>query len=344
MAAAVRFGLCTLAGFVLGGLLAACAGVPEGSTSPELGRVNEAGAIVRYAVRSGGRIERARLVPEAESWFGGFVEPPRAGETGLRVSEIFFGGVADRAGLWIGDHLLRLGERELADVEDFRAALLATAPGARIPLQYRRRDRLLTAELVFRARREAIAARYDLPGVASFRDDRLAGFEVVTVPARLAGSLYGVAATRAVVSDVLPGCPAYRAGIRAGDCLVTLADQPVSTAAEVRALLADRGPGERLEIAVEQGGARLEAWLELSALSDVTFVDIPLLLRVNDRCDGSEVRVGTVLLGSESGWLPTPRREGLRKLAVSLFLGLVRWEQGRSGREIRLLWVLPIGV
>jgi predicted metalloprotease with PDZ domain len=332
------------AGVALGALLTGCAGVPAVDTSPELGRVIEQGEEVRYSVRPGARIERARLVPPAESRFGAYVKAAPEGETGVVVSRIIFGGTADRVGLWIGDRLLRLGARDLDSVATFRQAVLASPPDARLSLEYRRSDRMQTADLVMKTRRRALATREFLPDVEGFRDDALAGFEVVTIPAALEQRLRGVASTATVVSDVRAGSPAYHAGIRPGDRLLELRRQPVSCAAEVRAMLADRRPGERIPFVVEQGGVRHEDRVRLATLPDLTYVDIPLLLRVNDRPEVSEVHVATVVFRSENTWLPTSRREGLRELELSMLLGLLHWRQGRAGREFRFLWVLPIAL
>jgi len=52
--------------------------------------------------------------------------------------------------------------------------------------------------------------------------------------------------------------PAASEGIRTGDLLVRVGDDPVHTVEDVLASLRDTEPGQRLQIGVNRGGQRVE--------------------------------------------------------------------------------------
>jgi hypothetical protein len=66
------------------------------------------------------------------------------------------------------------------------------------------------------------------------------------------------------VGGVRPGSPAEKAGVQAGDLIVAFAGLTVRTLEDFTFALRGRRPGDRVEVAVERGGAtqRLEATLE----------------------------------------------------------------------------------
>jgi len=328
---------------VLLGLTAGCAGGPTGPTSPVLGCVDEDEGTVRYAVRPGGKVERAVLAPEAEAYFGAVVESAPPGKSGLVISDLIYGGPAAAAALMIGDRLERLGDHELKTVEDFRRAVLAVPVGSKPVVRYVRGKVASTVEVFFDAKRDAVLLREYLADIHGYRDDRLSGLEVVTLPSAVSEKLYGEKQPRLLVSHVIPGTPGYRAGVRAGDRLVRLNGQPVDSVARFKREVDTRVPGDALALDVEQGESRFSTRVELRDLSDKTYWDIPILFHYAEDREGSDLHLGAIVFSSESADLPTPRREGARKREVSVLLGLLHWEEGSKGKEFRLLWFVPIG-
>jgi putative serine protease PepD len=60
----------------------------------------------------------------------------------------------------------------------------------------------------------------------------------------------------AVVGQLVPGGPAAKGGIRQGDRVVQIGNQPVRDPDDLSAAVNDRKPGEKVDIVVERGGER----------------------------------------------------------------------------------------
>jgi S1-C subfamily serine protease len=67
------------------------------------------------------------------------------------------------------------------------------------------------------------------------------------------------------VESVTVGSPAERGGLRAGDLITALEGRPVRDPDDLSALVADRRPGQRVELTVERGGERRTLNVELGA-------------------------------------------------------------------------------
>jgi len=63
---------------------------------------------------------------------------------GVRLSGVRAGSPADSAGMRGGDILIGLGDRTIANLQDFQAALMAHAAGDRVELRYRRGDQVIS--------------------------------------------------------------------------------------------------------------------------------------------------------------------------------------------------------
>lgn len=71
---------------------------------------------------------------------------------GLRIEGVFANGPAERAGLRMGDVLLAVGGKDLADVESLLRATTSMRPGDRVTITYRRDGKKRTTEAVLAQR------------------------------------------------------------------------------------------------------------------------------------------------------------------------------------------------
>ena len=129
-------------------------------------------------------------------------------ETGLVITEVVKGSVAEEVGLQPGDVIVRAGGELLNEESQLATSLAATE----VELQIMRQRRVAKVRM-------------------SQQADHPAGLHIVPSPAR------GAEVT--VAADSV----AYRAGLRSGDQLIQIGGKPIVTTAELsRALAAAKGP------------------------------------------------------------------------------------------------------
>jgi putative serine protease PepD len=74
----------------------------------------------------------------------------------------------------------------------------------------------------------------------------------------------------AEVQSVIPDAPAARAGIRVGDVITRVDDQPVREPSDVSAAIADNKPGDRVQIQVERNGSIVNLTAKLATRPGAT--------------------------------------------------------------------------
>jgi M6 family metalloprotease-like protein len=157
---------------------------------------------------------------EQPGYLGVHLTPSIKGQ--LAIEHIEADSPAARAGLQIGDVLMRAGGREISEPDALRELLMHKAPGQALPLSVVRQGKALelTATLTAPSR----PARTALPPVL--------GIEL------------GSAKGGVKVERVTSGSPADKAGLVAGDILLRIDGAPLTETAKLNAILADKHAGE----------------------------------------------------------------------------------------------------
>jgi len=141
------------------------------------------------------------------------------------------------AGLQRGDEIVRVGDRKVDDIEDLQIALIREFSGdGVVPLRIRRNGSEKDVTL-------------------RVTEDRLA----LTEPGRLLPGLGFEPATwsaKASIQDAPQDSAGGRAGLRAGDQLLSVDGQPVVNMMDFQSMVSS-APGRDISIEVERGGARL---------------------------------------------------------------------------------------
>jgi regulator of sigma E protease len=153
------------------------------------------------------------------------------------VGQVRLDSPAAVAGLQRGDEIVRVGDRKVDDIEDLQIALIREFSGdGVVPLRIRRNGSEKDVTL-------------------RVTEDRLA----LTEPGRLLPGLGFEPATwnaKTVIQDAPPDSAGGRAGLRAGDQLLSVDGQPVVNMMDFQSMVSS-APGREISIEVERGGARL---------------------------------------------------------------------------------------
>jgi serine protease Do len=168
---------------------------------------------------------------------------------GVLVTDVMKGGPAEAAGLRPGDVITELAGARLTEVPDLQKRVAALTPGESVALTVVR-DRKpmgVTVKLGEMPGEEAL--------VASDLSDESWGLTVEPVTPELAERLDLAIPRGVVITDVVPGGPAAKAGLRAGDVVLDLNREPVADVESFRKLLAAVKPGESARLWVRRSGA-----------------------------------------------------------------------------------------
>ncbi|MDR2014595.1 MAG: DegQ family serine endoprotease [Azoarcus sp.] len=197
-----------------------------------------------------GRVQRGRLgvyiqdmSPELAPSFG--LNAPR----GALVAQVEPGSAAARAGMKPGDIVLKADGKEVNESNELQRAIGDKQPGSKIKLEIWREGK----------RRELAAVLDELPYEETVRDtsdqgkaprDAL-GLSLRPLDSREAANL-GVAS--GLLVEAING-QAARAGLRNGDVILSLNNQPVTSLAQFRRLV--EKAGKQFALLIQRGDARL---------------------------------------------------------------------------------------
>lgn len=164
------------------------------------------------------------------------------------VGQVRPGSPAAVAGLQRGDEIVRVGDRKVDDIEDLQIALIRQfSDDGVVPLAIRRDggERDVTLR-VTEGRLALTEPGRLLPGL---------GFEPATWNAK------------AFIQNAPPDSAGGRAGLRAGDRLVSVDGQPVMNMMDFQSMVSS-APGHEISIEVERGGARLRMVATVARVMD----------------------------------------------------------------------------
>ncbi|MDD5350411.1 MAG: Do family serine endopeptidase [Chthoniobacteraceae bacterium] len=189
------------------------------------------------SIRQNGRVIRGYLgtviqpvTPELAAAFG-LKEP-----SGALVADVAPGSPAEKAGLSHGDVIVAIDGKKVEAPRELRLKVGAMAPGTKVALKYLRggQEKEATVELGELPQKEAaIPSNGDAAAAAALFE----GVELADLDAQGRNALGAPASVQgALVTEIDPECPAYRAGLRQGYVIEEIDRKPVKTAADAQRL------------------------------------------------------------------------------------------------------------
>jgi serine protease Do len=166
--------------------------------------------------------------------------------TGVVISGVQDGSPADKAGLKSNDLILKLDGFPVADNQELRNRVATTKPGTKISLEILRDGRTrmvdvqleeLPSNLAENTGREAPEDEVDEPGATESE----LGIQARTLTSDMAREMDLQESRGVIVTQVAPGSPAMRAGLRADDLVLEVNREPVQTVEDFRAAVKKAG-------------------------------------------------------------------------------------------------------
>jgi serine protease Do len=175
------------------------------------------------------------------------LESTSAVGSSLNVTQVYPGGPAARAGIEPNDSLIRVGDREIKDVDDVQLAISALPPATTTTIAYERGGRTATttvtlAKLAVAGKRIATVRPDSWQGL---RVDYATALEAAEIAQAISSGIYDPEGCVLVV-EVEPDSVAWRAGVRPGMFISHLAGKRVTSPAEFHSTV--RNVGDEFDI------------------------------------------------------------------------------------------------
>jgi len=187
------------------------------------------------------------VVPAGGSYIGVMMQEMKLGdETGVEITLVEQDGPADKAGLKVGDVVLRYNGQRVEGNEQFARLVRETPPGREVKLEISRGGATQTV-MVRIAQRKTPRIEWgdppthmdihmpDMPRSFMQLRGSILGIEAESIDGQLA-QYFGVK-DGVLVRSVSRGSAAEKAGIRAGDVIMKIEDAHVSTPADISSRL-----------------------------------------------------------------------------------------------------------
>jgi hypothetical protein len=267
---------------------------------------------------------------------------------GVLVVSVEKEGPAALAGLVRDDVIISFGGEPIRSVEQFSFLVEETRPGSAVEVQVVRDGAGWDFTVVLGGESRITASRAFIQTLPLI-DDRPRTGLVLAEPSAEAVSLLrgmGLFAPGLLVTDLLPGGPAFFSAARRKDLLSQAAGRPTATAAEYQAAMAG-APRERVRLTLWRGPEKVET--ELRPERDATKVrafKIPLLVSFETKAERSRLAIlwGLLFHQKESHQIRAAGREEehVSERELGFLLNLFRYRSHSGSRELRFLWLFPL--
>jgi serine protease Do len=175
---------------------------------------------------------------------------------GVVISQVAKDSPAARAGLKIGDVIVRFAGEEIGNGRRLRNLVAGTAPGTKVTVELIRDGKPLTVTATVEAQAAAPGAPAGAPEPASGRLEKL-GIAVEALTPELARQLQVDVTRGVVITDVAPASGAAMAGLRKGDVIVEVNRAPVGSPGDLLQALSKAADSHAVLLLIKRQDASL---------------------------------------------------------------------------------------
>ena len=185
--------------------------------------------------------------------------PDQQQQGGVQITALEEGSPAVEAGLKPGDILVTYSGEKIVTPEQLGRLVRNTPPQRRVRVEFLRRDKILSATVILQSADSEPARRLqaqrnmdgfaipDMPSAVLVWRSAMLGIECEPIGSQLAryfGVDHGV-----LIRYVVPGSTAEKAGVKAGDVLLTVDGHPITDVRELTAMLrGDKSPADGTDV------------------------------------------------------------------------------------------------
>ena len=189
--------------------------------------------------------------PEPAGFLGVGVGPV---EGGLEVEIVVPDSAAAAYGIKIGDVIKQVNGKNTTSIEELRAAFGGALAGAGAKVLLRRKGADITLNLVLGARGQKVEAPKSVPAAPKSKEKPP---EKPEKKSKVKGTL-GIHARQTaegqvVITKVIPGAAAEKAGIKAGDLVLKLGNKEVASLKDLQDGLGPLHAGESINLKIRRG-------------------------------------------------------------------------------------------
>lgn len=180
---------------------------------------------------------------------------------GAYVTDVEEESPADEAGIQEGDVIVEFAGRALFDADDLAKAVRRTEPGTKVPVVVYRKGEKKTltvkiGEAPRHSRARAFSFRVAPPRIAIFTTSEMMGMKLMDLNPQLA-TYFGIKGDEGVlVTEVQKESAAAKAGVTAGDVILTIGKRQIDDVDDVRRALDRYDEGDKVEIGVSRRGEK----------------------------------------------------------------------------------------
>ncbi len=210
---------------------------------------------------------------------------------GVQVRAVTPGSPADKAGVRMGDLILKINDKDVQDYESLAGALEGRKPGDKVSLQVRRDGKDETLSVTLAQRPEPRTERRFGPvrPLPFERRPVLLGIQMQALTPELKQQL-GVGVDQGVVvTEVVPGSPAEKAGLKASDVITHLEAKEVQGPEALREAIQNAGAGKSVTLQVARGKETVELKAKLEETAAPAPVPLPRFARPEGRFPGIDL-------------------------------------------------------